>query len=154
MTLATPPRAATWLLMQLASGPQRSALVGDLQEQFHRGRSTGWYWSQVLAAIAVGAVHDGKHHLVVVGRAVALWFVLSYAAMYLTFFLHHFFGLIVWNWTVQHDLDMLRVLWFGRPVASVVRLSRPSAASIQPSSGGRWFGFTTDMRRRFSWRVW
>ena len=44
-----------------------------------------------------------------------MWYVLSWAAAWATTALHQALGLIVWNWTVNHDLDMLRVAWFGRP---------------------------------------
>lgn len=46
---------ATWILERLRSGPARDALVGDLLEQLHVGRSPGWYWRQTLAAIGVTA---------------------------------------------------------------------------------------------------
>ena len=39
----------------MAFGPNRESLIGDLTEQYQRGRSTIWYWRQVLAAIFGGA---------------------------------------------------------------------------------------------------
>jgi hypothetical protein len=45
-----PPRLASMLLDRLAPGNE--ALRGDLEEEFSRGRTRAWYWSQALAVIA------------------------------------------------------------------------------------------------------
>jgi hypothetical protein len=45
------PRLASIILDLLAPGNE--ALLGDLEEEFSRGRSTAWYWRQVLTAIAL-----------------------------------------------------------------------------------------------------
>lgn len=47
-----PPRLATWLVSHLAGRYRRDALIGDLAEEFRRGRSGGWYWRQALWALA------------------------------------------------------------------------------------------------------
>jgi hypothetical protein len=44
---------ATWILEHLTYGTHKEALVGDLLEELRRGRSTRWYWRQVLSAIGV-----------------------------------------------------------------------------------------------------
>jgi hypothetical protein len=44
---------ATWILEHLTYGTHKQALVGDLLEELRRGRSTRWYWRQVLSAIGV-----------------------------------------------------------------------------------------------------
>jgi hypothetical protein len=46
-----PPRLATWLVQRLASGRLCDALLGDLFEEYQRGRSPGWYWRQVGAVL-------------------------------------------------------------------------------------------------------
>jgi hypothetical protein len=46
-----PPRLASLVLERLAPG--NDALLGDLEEEFSRGRTTVWYWRQVLAAVAL-----------------------------------------------------------------------------------------------------
>ena len=55
----TPPRLARWLLRRALDGPARSAIVGDLDEEFSRfvGPRLGvraarrWYWRQAMASI-------------------------------------------------------------------------------------------------------
>ena len=48
-----PPRLATWLLEQFSPGLKNAPLAGDLMEAFKQGRSSGWYWSQVVWAILI-----------------------------------------------------------------------------------------------------
>lgn len=48
-----PPPLASWVLEHLSAGEQDEALAGDLLEEFRTGRTDAWYWSQVLAAVAV-----------------------------------------------------------------------------------------------------
>lgn len=45
-----PPRLASLMLERFAPGNE--ALHGDLDEEFSSGRSSAWYWRQVMAAIA------------------------------------------------------------------------------------------------------
>ena len=49
MRTKRPPGVATWLLQHLAS--DNVPLAGDLLEEFRAGRTTRWYWRQVMAAI-------------------------------------------------------------------------------------------------------
>lgn len=115
MRLRTPPKIATWLLTRLASGPQSTAMIGDLQEQYQRRQSAAWYWWQTIATIAIGGVHDVRDHPVIVGRAMLMWYSLTWMVGSAALFLYRSLGLFVWNWTVDHGFDMLRVFWFGRP---------------------------------------
>lgn len=48
-----PPRLATALLLRF--GPQNDPVVGDLREAYLRGKSSRWYWSQVLALVCSNA---------------------------------------------------------------------------------------------------
>lgn len=54
---------AIWVLEHTVSSPSRSALAGDLLEQFHGGRSHAWIWRQVLSVLAIKAV-EGMHALI------------------------------------------------------------------------------------------
>jgi hypothetical protein len=49
------PKLAFFLLQKLYPRPTREPLMGDLLEQFKEGRSNGWLWRQVLAALGVAA---------------------------------------------------------------------------------------------------
>jgi hypothetical protein len=62
MIASRPPRLADWFLLRLASGPRHPSLIGDLHEQYGRGRSTGWYWRQTVKAILVGIGSDLRRH--------------------------------------------------------------------------------------------
>jgi hypothetical protein len=69
-----PPLLAGWLLEHLAQGPHRDSLIGDLDEHFARGRSSAWYWREVLAAILAGAARDIRDHkLRALGAALLVW---------------------------------------------------------------------------------
>jgi hypothetical protein len=48
-------RTASWLLRHLGCSWNHDAMLGDIQEQFARGRSRLWFWQEVCAAIFAGA---------------------------------------------------------------------------------------------------
>ena len=60
---AAPPRLARWLLRRALDGAARSAIVGDLDEEFARfivprvgaARARRWYWRQAVMSIAACA---------------------------------------------------------------------------------------------------
>src|SRR5438477_11212175 len=72
MIASRPPRLADWLLRRLASGPKQPSLIGDLHEQYQRGRSAAWYWRQTVRAVAASVVWDLRHHPLLAVRAVVL----------------------------------------------------------------------------------
>jgi hypothetical protein len=55
MTTRRPPRLAVALLTRHV--PDSEALLGDLTEEFQAGRSSLWFWRQVLGAMAVSAMN-------------------------------------------------------------------------------------------------
>jgi hypothetical protein len=73
---AKPPSLATWLLQHLSPGSRNEALAGDLIEEFRAGRSHGWYWRQVLSAIAIESSRQLVSHRTVLAFA-ALWSMLA-----------------------------------------------------------------------------
>jgi hypothetical protein len=54
MSLRPTPAAATWFLDLFCSGPEHDSVVGDLFEEYHRGRGRSWYWRQVLVVVFFG----------------------------------------------------------------------------------------------------
>jgi hypothetical protein len=65
-------RTGTWLLEHVTLGDRNEALAGDLLEDFRNGRTAGWYWSQVLVAIALGWFRQALAHPGVLAFA-TLW---------------------------------------------------------------------------------
>jgi hypothetical protein len=67
-----PPAIAVWMLEHLTFADRSHALAGDLLEEFRAGRSPGWYWRQVLIAVAIGVGRQLGSHWPAVLFA-ALW---------------------------------------------------------------------------------
>jgi hypothetical protein len=55
MSTRRPPRLGSWLLARCFDPEHREALIGDLAEQHHAGKSAAWYWRQTAAALAAHA---------------------------------------------------------------------------------------------------
>ena len=62
-----PPAVPTWFLMRFLTGRRRDAIIGDLIEAHHDGRSALWYWRQVCEAILMSfLVALWEHKLIAV----------------------------------------------------------------------------------------
>jgi hypothetical protein len=98
MTASHPPRLATWLLKRFLSDAQHESLIGDLVEEYRGGRSSLWYWRQVLIAIVVSTYREISAHKSLAIRALAV-----------TFLVYHFLWLVV----VRTALDEIQraVFW-------------------------------------------
>lgn len=57
-----PPAVALWLLARLIGGPNSEALLGDLVEQYARGKSPAWFWKQTLSAIGASVAAEARAH--------------------------------------------------------------------------------------------
>ena len=76
MRLRPVPRAATWLLREYYPSSPDESVVGDLTEQYQRGRGRVWYWRQVLAIVLVGLFRGiWQNPKGVVGGLIKAWFV-------------------------------------------------------------------------------
>ena len=84
MTLRRPPRLAAWLLKRFASGYRSDSLSGDLLEEYQTGRTPGWYWREVIAALLVSA------------RCGVGWFFSRYAAEILLLIVGLTGGALTW----------------------------------------------------------
>jgi hypothetical protein len=54
MSLRPVPPVATWFLELFCSGAEYDSVIGDLFEEYHRGRGRSWYWRQVLVIVFFG----------------------------------------------------------------------------------------------------
>jgi hypothetical protein len=84
MRTSQAPSAATWLLKFLTPRDMSEALIGDLLEEFMRGRSASWYWRQLLTAIIVSFAQELRRRWMAIGFAV-LW------TAVVLLFLRHFY---------------------------------------------------------------
>jgi hypothetical protein len=57
-----PPRFAIWLLRHACRMAYSDELTGDLIERFHEGRTSGWFYRQVLNALAEGVLCELQRH--------------------------------------------------------------------------------------------
>jgi hypothetical protein len=103
MIASRPPRLADWLLRRLASGPKQQSLIGDLHEQYRRGRSAAWYWRQTVRAIAASVVWDLRQHPLLAVRAVVLTYMFL---MPWVFFTGYVYGATRW-WMNDHILSRI-----------------------------------------------
>jgi hypothetical protein len=95
------------MLVHLRAAGRDEALAGDLLEEFRAGRSSGWYWRQIISAVAIGWARSIFEHRIVLLFA-AFWSLLSPA------------------W----ELTFIRVFWESNFIGSVWRMPWPwSAAS-------------------------
>jgi hypothetical protein len=74
MTELQPRPLATWLLRQFISGARNEPLIGDMVEEYRSGRSSRWYWKQVLVAILQNCFKDIHTHRLLALRAVVMTF--------------------------------------------------------------------------------
>jgi hypothetical protein len=71
-----PPALAIWMLDHLTSKGSNEPLSGDLLETFRAGRSSGWYWYQVIVAIAITCGRNVWHRRTILLFA-AIWSLFS-----------------------------------------------------------------------------
>jgi hypothetical protein len=103
------------MLDHLVSRESNKALSGDLLETFHAGRSAGWYWYQVIVAIAIAWGRNVWRHRAILIFAAA-WSVFSPAWPLLT---NHFLKRVssfnyTFNWrTLAEPWSTVYVLGFS-----------------------------------------
>ena len=84
MTLKSAPRAATWFLKRFGSNTEDESVMGDLFEQYQRGRGSIWYWRQVLSIVYMGLFRefrsDKRRFIGALVSAWCVWGVLQFTA--------------------------------------------------------------------------
>jgi len=68
---SNPPELALWLLWHARPGGDNEALSGDLIERFREGQTGGWFWRQVLVAIAIHLLGEIRRHWPQIWYAIA-----------------------------------------------------------------------------------
>lgn len=123
MTHTEPPLIARWILERLVPSDRDDALAGDLHEEFCSGRSAGWYWRQVLSALAIRSLREIRVRYPALLFA-AVWsmfapvWLLSIAGLEQYFHLSEHFAKMDWPWSTLSDLSVmfaanLLFLWAG-----------------------------------------
>jgi len=110
-----PPLMATWLLVKCGASP---SLIGDLEEQFQRGRSRAWYWRQALRASAAHTYQNILDHKLFALNAILI--ACTFWGLYDTFIEEaaRLFGVLSW---------MPLAFTIGAQVQLVVLLYIPAA---------------------------
>jgi hypothetical protein len=84
-----PPAFAIWLLQHCASPDTRDALLGDVLERFHSGKSWGWVWREAVICLLLQIgravrVHAGEIVFALIGTLLAeTWWRSQWAKMLL-----------------------------------------------------------------------
>ena len=74
MTLKPAPRAATWFLNRFGPNTEDESVIGDLFERYQRGKSSIWYWRQVLSIVYMGLFREFcSDKLRFIGAFVSAW---------------------------------------------------------------------------------
>jgi hypothetical protein len=81
MNTSKPPFLAAWLLDRFGADPQIESIAGDLLEQYRLGRSSFWYWREVIRAIIVGIWSGFRNDKLSVMRALVIGWIVLYAGM-------------------------------------------------------------------------
>lgn len=114
MRSSHPPVVATWLLEHLRSDKENKSLIGDLIEDFGRGRSNAWYWRQALAAIAVSSCDEVRAHVVIAIKAMVTGWAAQFMLQFVAWGLLSRFHLWL---PLYHKLP----LFFGYGIAASLR---------------------------------
>lgn len=86
-TRRQPPRFAIWLLRQCSPSETGDALLGDVLEKFHGGKSAGWVWREATSlllwyAASLFRTHTRAIVFALAGTALAeLWWGSRWAAL-------------------------------------------------------------------------
>lgn len=72
MTRRKEPVLAVWLVKHLVASRRRESLLGDLFEEYQAGRSSGWYWREVVIALYLSLRSSARESFSLRGSRVIL----------------------------------------------------------------------------------
>ena len=102
---------ANWLLEHLRSDSVNECLIGDLTEEFGHGRSSAWYWKEVVSAIVVSSRDDVRAHVLIAIKAL----ITGWAAQFM-------FQFVAWGLLIRFHLwlplHQNLLLFFGYGIAA------------------------------------
>ena len=129
MISANPPKLASWLLYHQVGGYRAESLVGDLTEEYAHGRGDGWYWGQVLFAVA----RSYRRALRLYGVHALLAVAVGWAAIVIGILLLE----KIWA-LLPHVLSSLSAQWPAQRLSSLNVFLRPRLDAIgrRPRWGG------------------
>jgi hypothetical protein len=138
-----PPGIATWLLKGLGCSADNDAVIGDLTEEFLRGRTSVWFWKQTAVAILAGAFQDLRRHkframAAIAGGCTAMGFVELFLARLLTS-------------TILPDLAtwiLPEGWWNSEGFGVFYSIAMGALTSFLTASGGSWIAFRLYYRRQ------
>jgi hypothetical protein len=79
-----PPALATALLELLIPPRTAAGLIGDLVEEYRKGRSRTWYWQQTIVAFMISAFREGREHKFQASSAIVLGYLCGASLFYFT----------------------------------------------------------------------
>jgi hypothetical protein len=134
MTRREPPATATWLLEHLTLGKRNEALAGDLLEEFQNGRTAGWYWSQVIVAIALASFRYYLAHpslptfAAIWSMAAPSWFVFTDKIQTDADVINVLFSRLVYPWSILGYFVLsltlpLIFIWIGAAVYLLLQIT-------------------------------
>lgn len=103
-------------MVRCLTGPQRDALIGDLVEAHHDGRSDAWYWRQALEAILMSFLAAMWEHKLTAVAALSLSFYSSDVFMFVMrpWWIHGLdasYRLLI-DWLIAMEWDAVRHLTY------------------------------------------
>jgi hypothetical protein len=137
------PRLVVWLLEHYGSSSDNEALIGDLAERYHEGRSAFWCGKQAAVAVLVGALESIRSHRLATLRAMAAGW-LAYWTLGYVFFHFGFYqvmldslaldnpDLLIGSWSPPvwwHNNSFGRIYTFGANAIATVAMGMIAVVS-------------------------
>src|SRR5262245_10323200 len=126
MSIRSAPKPSIWLLHRCGVS---ESLIGDLIERHQLRRSRRWYWRQVLLTIVASSLQEIRAHKLLALRGVAVGMAVAWSVIQATSPARIWLWTSVWNWTVENDLDTVRLILFS-PSRWILQFGVPGFALL------------------------